>query len=69
MKGIGFSVDADVKIGGESVNNRAGWEWQVMSANEILFLPPDDSALLTEETAVQVVNPGDIRSNEYLYRP
>ncbi len=69
LKGIGFSVDADVEIGGESVSNRTGWEWQFMSSSEILFLPPDDSALLTEETMVQVVNPGDIRSNEYLYQP
>jgi hypothetical protein len=51
------------------VKNRTGWEWQVISSKEVLFLPPDDSALLTEETAIQVVNPGDIRSNEYLYQP
>jgi hypothetical protein len=69
LKGIGFSVEADVEIGGESVKNRTGWEWQVISSKEVLFLPPDDSALLTEETAIQVVNPGDIRSNEYLYQP
>ena len=69
LYGRGISVDANVTINGTSVNDLSGWAWQINSSKEILFLPPDDSALLTETSQIQVVNPKDISSNLFEYQP
>lgn len=69
LQGRGFSRDADVTIGGQSINDMTDWAWQIISSREILFLPPDEQSLLTGTTQVQVINPGDIGSNVFEYTP
>jgi len=69
LSGRGFSIAADVLLGGTSVGDLSGWAWQIVSSKEILLLPPDDSQLFTSATDVQVVNPRGIASAVYVYQP
>ncbi|MBN2329034.1 MAG: hypothetical protein JXR73_17975 [Candidatus Omnitrophica bacterium] len=69
LEGRGFSKDADVWIDGVSVNERSDWIWQVISSQSILFLPPNEQSLLTQPSRIQVVNPKNIASEEFLFTP
>ncbi|MGC9328067.1 MAG: hypothetical protein ACP5I1_10575, partial [Candidatus Hinthialibacter sp.] len=69
LEGCGFSKDADVLIDGVSVNERSGWIWQIISSQSILFLPPNEESLLTQPSRIQVVNPKNIASEEFLFTP